>query len=346
MNILTKELRAFLQHAAPVKNNQLYPDLDSVKIEALPESIVFTRSNNYIFCEYSYKQNNFEEQTFLVSESLLRGMAEIARTDTITIREAGGRLLVSAGPQKESAPLQGVEKFPRTPQINGDSNFEMQKETLDKIQIASRYIAHTTVKSGYSYVHVNADGVFGSDGGFVYYNTSGASFPQIFFDENVIGAIASLENMQYYEAENYDVFSNAALKYAFIKGEYKTFNYMPFIKANSAEYFSVNKSDIIDFCTLVEHTTKEEVPIARMLSEEEGILDLFYEDAAYELVSHSRIKYDGNFMPTEFKFPARGLATALRALPYDQLIFTLITPHYKLTTLEDEGYIGVIAALK
>lgn len=349
MNIKTEELKKFLQFSSPVRTNvALFPDLEAVKIQTRDNRVVFTKSNHYIFCEYSYEEFTFEEQTFLISERLLQGIAETCQRETFTAKEEGECILLDYSGRKTKAQRIPSEKFPKTPaaEQNGSATFEMNKQIVESIAVASRHMSRLPQTTMYSYVHVNEHGVFATDGGFTYYNSVGKGLPEIFFDDKVLGAISAIEGMKYAAAGNYDVFSNGTLLYAFIKNEYKTFDYLKFILVPTEHFFEIRRNELIEFCTMVEYTTREEIPIASFQAIDDKLLAMSYNDAAFSLANDFKIPYIGNFQPPEFKFNAKGLLPILRALPYERLVFSHMPPHYKIITKEDVGYIGIISALK
>lgn len=346
MEVLTLELKNFLQHAACVTPNKIFVNSDFVKVEARKDKTLFTKTNNYIFCEYEYPANNKTEQVFVIPEKMLLGVSEVCNRSSFTIEKDGEATRIIYGDKFSKVAAEDVTRFPSTPApIENKSDVSMSKRFVDSIQVAAKHISKLPNKTVFSYVHVNEHGIFATDGGYTYYNSVGKGLPEIFFDDNVIGAIASIENMQYLDAGHYDMFLNESLLYAFIKNEYKTFDYLKFISVPANGSFEVRRSDLIDFCMMVEYTSKDEIAIAQLKALDDKYLALMQNDAAYSSENDFKIRYTGQ-EPAEFRFNAKSFLPILRSLPYENLTFSFMSPHYKLGTKEDLGYIGIISALK
>lgn len=342
MHLQTDKLSQFLNYGASVKPNVLYPALDSVKVKSTGDTIVLTKSNNNVFCEYSYNDKQ-PECEFLVNERMLSGFINTVQADLIDF-DLNGSINMSAGSKKNNTRIQDPRFFPVTPEPINNDVFTITPDIISRADIAMRYVSRVAIKTAASFVGLDANGIFATNQSAVYHYACSA--PQFFIDEDRLNALKILGQAMFNTSPSYDFFIGNNVAFAFVKTEIPPINYLPMLQMSGDDTFVVDRMELLNFCVRVEYSTKQEAPKATWRTRDTDGLYLIHEDADFEVVAVDSITVDANFDVPQFKFDIRILKEALMPLPYKKLAFTSIGPHYKITAPdEDSNYTGILAGL-
>lgn len=356
MKLKTEELRKFLSAASQIKPNPVATNLDSIKIECTGQEIVLTKTNNNIWCRYTYVCQPQPLECFLVNEKILNGVAATSKEYEIDITTHidGINILIVTGADVIKIGMQDLALFPQT-QMDIGERVHIDKKIVECIRIASRYISSSVAVTAMNFVQVGVDGIFATNGSILYYY-SAFPLPDIFLSAEPLNIIRARkgkdeeqedDDLLYSTSESYDFFQLDGFTYGFIKSVVKPLPYMQIVKATGNEAFTFNRQDFIDFCTLVQYSKKQEHLNATLFSAGGGKLMLKYTDADFNINIIRDIAITPDLPVQEFTFNPGWVEALLKSLPYESLTFTRIGEgHYSVTTSEDENYKGIIARLE
>jgi len=356
MKLKTEELRKFLSAAAQIKPNPVATNLDSIKIECTGQEIVFTKTNNNIWCKYSYACQPQPIENYLVNEKLLNGIAITSKEYEVevTAHVDGINLLVISGADVLKIGLQDLALFPQMPNITSTERERISKNIVERIRTASKYISNSVAISPMNFVQVGIDGIFATNGSILYYYKA-FPLPDLFLSSeplNIIRARKGKEEDQqdddllYSKSESYDFFQLEGFTYGFIKSVVKPLPYAQIIQATGTDSFTFNRQDFVDFCTLVQYSKKQEHLNATLISTEGKKLILKYIDADFNINVIRDIAISASGPVQEFTFNPDWVEILLKSLSYESLTFTRVGEgHCAVTSSEDENYKGIIARL-
>lgn len=346
MKLKTEELRKFLSAASQIKPNPVATNLDSIKIECTGQEIVFTKTNNNIWCRYTYVCQPQPLECFLVNEKILNGVAATSKEYEIDITTHidGINILIVTGADVIKVGMQDLALFPQT-QIAAGDRVRINKSIVECMRVASKYISTSVAVTAMNFVQVGIDGIFATNGSILYYYKA-FPLPDIFLSNEPLSIVKPTDDLLYWTSESYDFFQLDGFTYGFIKSVVKPLPYMQIVKATGNEAFTFNRQDFIDFCTLVQYSKKQEHLNATLFSAGGGKLMLKYIDADFNINIIRDIAITPDAPVQEFTFNPEWVEIMLKSLPYERLTFTRIGEgHYSVTTSEDENYKGIIARL-
>lgn len=344
ITIKTEQLKFFLAQCASIRLNPHYPALDTIKIFAADDKITFTKTNNNIFCTYAYDQFQPIEESYLIAERQLNGILAVTTSENLKIYQEGNTIFITAdGETIMKAPWQDVNLFPLMPETQTDETFLLDTACLNAIRIAAKYISSDAIKTAANFVNIGPLGIFGTNKAIIYHYRKN-DLPVFFLDSDTLNILGNIESTRYMVGSKYDFFiCDNGVTFAFIKTECVPINYEPYITAPIEHYFILNRQELLNFCTAVEYTTKQELPLASILCN--GKMELVYNDADFNDGVTAKIKHEGNFTPPEFRFNVKQVANIMRNITYEKIIFGKLGDHYKLSSVEDDKYTGLIAGM-
>lgn len=354
MKLKTEELRKFLAAAAQIKPNPVATNLDSIKIECTGQEIVFTKTNNNIWCKYSYVCQPQQLESYLINEKMLNGIAITSKEYEveITTHIDGINLLIVSGADVLKTGIQDLALFPQT-QIATGERVHIDKKLVECIRIAGRYISASIAVTAMNFVQIGIDGIFATNGSILFYYKA-FPLPDIFLSAEPLNIIRGRkgkedqedDDLLYSTSESYDFFQLDGFTYGFIKSVVKPLPYMQIIQATGKESFTFNRQDFIDFCTLIQYSKRQEHLNATFVSAGNGKLMLKYIDADFNINIIRDIAITPDSPVQEFTFNPEWVEVLLKSLPYESLTFTRVGDgHCAVTTTEDENYKGIIARL-
>jgi hypothetical protein len=346
MKLKTEELRKFLSAASQIKPNPVATNLDSIKIECTGQEIIFTKTNNNIWCKYSYVCQPQPLESYLINEKMLNGIAITSKEYEVEVSAHvdGINILIISGADVVKTSIQDLALFPQT-QIDNGERVRIEKKLVERMRTASKYISNSVAISPMNFVQVGIDGIFATNGSILYYYGA-FPLPEVFLSNEPLAIIKPTDDLLYWTSENYDFFQLDGFTYGFIKSVVKPLPYGQIIKATGADAFTFNRQDFIDFCTLVQYSKRQEHLNATLASAGGGKLMLKYIDADFNINIIRDIAIIPDMPVKEFTFNPEWVEVLLKSLPYEALTFARIGDgHYAVTTSEDENYKGIIARL-
>lgn len=346
MKIQTQIIKKFLDECANIKPDITSSNLDSIKIECTGYEIIFTKTNNRIFLTYTIECAQSKCDAFLINEDVIRGIVITTGNEYVTIERKEKHILIKDGIDTTKCPIEDIKLYPVAPPSNNEET-PISRVALECIQIASKYISHNLVVDARNFVNISSNGVFGTNGDIVYYNTCGnEELPEVFFGTDALSILKPVDGATYNRHGNYDFFKFENFNYGFIKSAItKQIPYLPLVQQRGDVSFVFAKNDFINFCKRVRYVSKHKDPICTFKCSHDEKLELSYIDQEFDRDVHIEIMCQTTALIDEFKFSLERLTTVLNSLPYDYLVFTRIGKHYKITSDEDKNYIGIIAGL-
>lgn len=347
MKIRAEELRRFLNVAGQIKPNPVATNLDSIKIECTGQEVIFTKTNQNIWCKYSYVCQPAPPEIHLINERLLNGIAQTCKEYEIeiTAHVDGINILITSGADVLKLGIQDAQLFPAVQIATGEKT-KISSELVERIRIASKYISTTVQRTAMSFVQVGIDGIFATNGSILYYYRA-FPLPDFFLDHEPLGVLRSSDDMLYWTSESYDFFQMDGFTFGFIKSIVKPLPYMQIVSVTGNQSFTCNKQDLIDFCTIVQYSKKQEYPQATLESADGVKLCLKHVDADFNINVVRDIAIQATQPIAQFVFSVPWVEVLLKSLPYETLTFTSVGEgHYKVTTTDDENYTGIIARLQ
>lgn len=345
MKIKTEELRKFLSVAGQIRPNPVATNLDSIKIESTGQEVVFTKTNNNIWCRYSYVCQPSPPETFLINERMLNGVALTSKEYEVevTLHIDGQNILIVSGADVVKTSAQDLKLFPVI-QIAKGERVKIAKEIVERIRTASKYIATSVQRTAMNFVQVGIDGIFASNGSILYYYKA-FPLPDVFLDHEPLTILKTSDDLLYWTSESYDFFQMEGFTFGFIKSVVKPIHYLPLVQATGTNSFTFKRQDFIDFCTLVQYSKKQENALA-VFSGTDGKLTLKFVDADFNINIVRDIAITATAAISEFTFSVEWVEALLKSLPYEDLTLTSIGEgHYSVTSNHDENYKGIIARL-
>jgi len=345
MKIKTEELRKFLTVAGQIKLNPTATNLDIIKIECTGQEIIFTKTNNNIWCKYSYACQPNAPEAFLINERLLNGVILTTKEYEVDITEGiDDTIQIVSGEDIVKTAKQDIKIFPVIQESKGDKAV-ISKEAVERIRIASKYKSNAINRTAMNFVQIGLDGIFAANGSILYYHNT-FPLPEVFFDEEPLNIMRSGDDMFYWTSDAYDFFQSEGFTFGFIKSFVKALPYLQILQQSGNEWFNCKREDLIDFCTLVQYSKRQENPEATFASINEKVLLLKYQDKDFNINVSRNITIESNAPVLDYNFNVEQVAILLKTLPYQVLKFTRIpNGHYLVTTPEDEAYKGIIARL-
>lgn len=354
MKLKTDELRRFLSVAGQIKPNPVATNLDSIKIECIGTEIIFTKTNNNIWVKYSYVCQPQAQECFLINERMLNGVALTTKEYEIDVDLSpdGVELNIVSGEDVVKTTAQDLKLFPPIQEATGEK-VKISKDAVERIRIASKYISTAVNKTAMNFVQIGIDGIFATNGSIIYYHST-FPLPEVFFDEEPLSTIKGTDDMHYWTSNSYDFFQLEGFTFGFIKSVIKPINYLPMVSQSGEHFFTCKRTDLIDFCTLVQYSKRQEYPLATLQSIDPWLpsgntnyLYLKFIDADFNIDIKRNITIESNAPVEEFRFSINWVELLLKSLPYELLTFTRLKDgHLMVTTLEDENYKGIIARLQ
>lgn len=348
MKLKTDELRKFLSIAGQIRPNPLAQHLDSIKIQCTGNEIIFYKTNNNIWVKYSYICQPTAPETFFINEKMLNGVILTSKEYELEIVEEidGSIIRIYSGERVLKVIKQDDSLFPVIQEAAGEK-IKIEKATVERIRIASRYISTAVNKTALNFVNIGDNGIFAFNGSIAYYHKT-LDLPLIYFDEEPLNTIRATDDMIYWTSATYDFFQLNEFTFGFIKTSLeKPLPFLGIVQQKGADFFSIKKQELMDFCTVVQYSKKKENPIASFMAHEAGaLLKLKFADAAFNIDYSQDTEVESTGEIHEFNFNVDQLMLMLKTLPYDVLIFTKLgNGHYGVSTKEDDGYMGILARL-
>jgi hypothetical protein len=345
MKIKTDELKRFLSAAGQIKPNPTATNLDSIKIECTGQEVVFIKTNNNIWCRYSYVCQPQQPEKYLITEKILNGLALTSKEYEIdvSLHIDGHNVVLTSGEDSIKTTNQDLKLFPVIQTPTGE-RVKISKEVVDRIRIASKYVNSGVAMTAFNFVSVGMQGIFASNGSIVYYHNT-FPLPEIMLDQEPLNTIKGNDDMLYWSSEGYNFFQCEGFTYGFIKTVISPLAYMPIVNQTGTDSFTCKRDDMLDFCTLVYYSKKQENPLATF-SGSNQMLMLRYEDSDFNINVSRNIPMECTAPVEQFRFSVDWLGVMLKTLPYELLTFTRVPQgHYIVTTQSDPDYKGIIARL-
>jgi hypothetical protein len=347
MRLKVDELKKFLSASSQIKPNPTATNLDSIKIECTGQDIILTKTNNNIWCKYNYITQPQALECFLVNEKMLNGIVVTTKEFEIEINITpdGSKLHIVSGEDILKVATQDLNFFPPIQEATGD-RVRISKTCVERIRIASKYISTAPNRTAMNFVQIGLNGIFATNGSIMYYHNT-FPLPEVFFDEEPLNTIKATDDMLYWTSASYDFFAIDGFTFGFIKSIIKGLDYMPIIDCKGTTFFTCKRQDLIDFCTLVQYSKKQEHPLATFQSINDKELFLKFYDPDFNIDASRNIIIESNGIIAEFKFSIDWVNIMLKTLPYETLTFTSFeNGHYAVTSVDDPDYKGIIAKLK
>lgn len=345
MTIRTDELRRYLAAAANIKPNPTATNLDSIKIECIGTEVIFTKTNNNIWCKYSYVCQPQEYSILLVNEKLLNGVALTSKEYEITLIVNGNDIVITSGEDVVKTKNQDIKLFPIIPTSTGE-RVKIGKEVMERIRIASKYANTGNNVTALNFVSVGMSGIFASNYNIVYYHNT-FPLPEILLDQEPLNTIKSTDDVMYWSSDSYNFFQCEGFLYGFIKTAINPINYSTIVEQSGTESFIIKRQDMADFCTLVQYSRRQETITAALASIDNKTLQLKYIDADFNIDVSRNVVMESNAPVELFKFSIDSMALLLKTIPYELLIFTRVAQgHLIVTATEDPDYKGILARLQ
>jgi hypothetical protein len=348
MILNTKTIRTFISESSVVKPSVVHANLnDVIKIECKQNKIIFTKTNMNVFCTYTIEDTGFhiDDECYLISERTLNGLVQTTQSDTITIEQKENMLYIKGDKaEKLQCPAQDVAMFPDTPECTSQP-IPLDMEALYCIKIAGNYINTDQKLTAASFVHIGPGGVFATNNNNIIYYRKFDGLPDIFFGTDVLQVIKPVNGVAYATHGNYDFINYEQFSFGVIKSAVTNpINYSQMIGINAVFNFEIELQKLLDYCTLVNYATKSEYPLVLLTYDGENIF-LNHDDHDFNIHVNKEYKASNEIgEPMEgFKFCVKYLELFLKHLPYTNLTFALAGNHFKITTTEDENFIGIFA---
>lgn len=344
MLLSVEKTQEFLRMATIIKPNILYQSLDHILIECTGEQIIFTKTNNNIFCQYAYDDDQPPIRV-LVPERMLQGFIMDLPASVFSI-DVDKQVSLTCGTKINKFSLQDPMEFPVMPRHDKEADVQFDLPLIEAIAIAKAYVSSFKSITAANFVHVNNKGVFATDQQFVYHKAFDVPIDtHIFLDAEASAIVALLGSCEYASGKNYDFYSKGATCFAHIKNEVRAINFNAVLCLDGSAGFTISKQELINFCTWVQYTAKQEYPIAEWAASD-GNVQFYYNNSDFNRQADTKVPATIVGEVPSFRFCAPRLRAALSVLPYEKLCLINVGQHYKVTTNEDDDYIGIIAGLQ
>ncbi len=331
-------LRDFAVHAAKVKNTVLYPALACWRLGFTGTHVHLTKSNMNMFVQ-KVEESDQEPETMLLDERKMLGLLAAAKTSEVTIFKKGATIIARSGEKEVEFTPEDIKIFPQFPKRDSETFVQVDENMNQALRASLAYVSDSKNITRLNYVHLNGE-IFASNNSYVFTRklVQGSS---ALLDLDTAEVVSSSPGV-FSIGGSYMFFNKPdGVNYAFIKSEFSTFDYSPIISKQPDEevFVEISRQELIDFCGLVNTTSKSDNPTATVSPG-----NLKHEDANFNDRVEEKITTTGSY-PINFKFATRTMLKAMAALPYEKLKLWPMAPHLIVTTDEDVNYKGIITRL-
>lgn len=348
INLDPKYIKKFLAQSAAIKPNILYPALDVIKIQTGGKKVRLTKTNMNVFVQNTFEQDfDNGKQTVLVNEQALNAFVSLYNDAFVQVDYDDKNVtLIGDDNRRQVLPYEDPATYPTTPTAPKTEGSILHPSDIAAIKVAAKFMNTDGIETVFHFVHLGARGIFASNQSYIYHYATESNLPEVLLGEFACVILAGMPGGAVVRtADRYDFFEDGSLLYAVVKTEFKSFDYTKIISMTSANMFTVKRVDVVNFCSLVESSCKQEWPLATFAQADGGKLKFEYIDGDFGRHANALILVASNFKVPAFKISVKRLNAAFKAIPYETISLTPINEHYKITSPEDAAYAGMVSGL-
>jgi DNA polymerase III sliding clamp (beta) subunit (PCNA family) len=344
--------RKFIQASSFIPPNAIRPNVNYILLQHRSGKLIFTKTNLHTFCrmEVDGGEPIALNEDFLLEEKAVTSFINLYARDTVQIETKNEEVVISSGKNKIGYSLVVDHDVPPFPTPQTEAWYYLDSDNMDAIRSASQCIKVHGNPTMLHFVHLGPNGIFGSNGSYVYHKKNDDSLPEAVFNAKtceVLDNFIDVPGIDFNINPSFNFFKRDNLSYAVIGVEFKTFDYLKFIHVESTPIVEISKDDLQKFCTTVINASDSDLAIASIhLGDDDNVVGLFQDNAYKKGVE---VVFPGENLLNEdwsFRFLAVEMQKYLRALPYDKIRLEMAGKNYKITTSEDEKFLGIIQAVQ
>lgn len=352
ISIDVKQLKKFLSAAKNIKNRNIMPLLDYVKLECKGAVATLTKTNLDAFVVFEIEAAFDKDETILIDEHTLNSSVSYANGNILNISVVGKKVFIDDGVGKNWCSYENATLFPKI-----ESNDDLKKTTLSTEIISALSIARNHTKQTpemtewQCFVQVAKVGkkiLIGASNDFIMYlKFVDGDLPPMILSPEVINAIADLPYADVSSSEKFDFFESVGVTYAFRQSASvrPELNYL-WKKLIPENYFSVCRKSLLRFCEKVIGMNKSSIVPEVYLKDKGDDLIMVFDGPIDSQGAEEIIKAKNK--TTSFPktiFQPRYLITALKDLDSDVVNVTKHSGQLLITVDDDEDYKGTIMEL-
>lgn len=359
ITISTADLRTFFKRTRAIKQNDILPILEYIKIEYTPTEITLTDTNEQTYAIHKMTGSAEGSGAFLVNRRILSSVIDTTKSESITIRVEDGKkkdtkqVIIKDDSGPVSSPTDKIDLYSKIPEITKQDKIFLSGEVLNAIEIASNYAKKDTkslgidplevvyLKNKGDYCQVAATNLF-----IVYMKKiANADMDIMLYPEN-ISFLNLFSEANYFQSDNYNFFECGETTYGFIKPVYTMPDFSVILRdLNDDQIVKIKKELIIDFCERAIKINKSGYPHCMMGDMGDNKVLFTLEDTDYETACNMVFDCEKNFDIKDFFFNAELMLGLIKPLPYDLLYFHAAPDKFYITSPDDPDYTGCIMGI-
>jgi hypothetical protein len=352
ISIDIKQLKKFLSAAKNIKNRNILPICDYIKLECKGTVCTMTKTNleAFVVCEVDAAFS--KDETVLIDEHTLNSAVAYVNGNILNISVVGKKVFLKDGVGESWCSFEDPKIFPKIESNNDLKKTNLSTEIISALSIARNHTKQTSEMTEWKcFVQVAKVGkkvLIGASNDFVMYlKFFDEDMPEMILSPDVINAISDLPYADVSSSEKFDFFDSVGVTYGFrqsvsVKPE---LNYL-WKKLEPKNSFSVCRKSLLKFCEKVIGMNKSSIVPEIYLKDEGEDLIMVFDGPIDSQGAQEVIKATNkttSFPKTAFQ--PRFLITALKDLGTDTVSLTKHSGQILVTVDDDENYKGTIMEL-
>lgn len=344
LTLSTELYKKFISQTGGILPSPIYPEVNYIKVVAVAGKITFSKTNLHTYCQMVFEVSNLMHLEVLLEEKSVTTFVNLYAGETFNVDVIDDSVVISNGKNKISFAHMTTSKVPAFPVPESEAWYYIDREHMDAVKSASQCIKVTGNPTLLHFVHLNGDGIFGSTGSFAYYRKSDQHWPGVVLSAKsceVLDYFQDAPGVEFNINPSFNFVRRDNITYAMLGVEFKTFDYKKFFDGDGDKMGEFKKIDLEKFCSAITSLSDSMVAIGEIRSVHDMMAVARFNDSAFNKKVEAYFDSE-NFNDFTFTFLVNDLQKYIRALPYETLRLSSREGNYRVTTKEDEKFIGII----
>jgi hypothetical protein len=325
-----------------------------VKLVCGKDRSYLVKHNGHRFIVFDIDAEFKKEQTFMIEAKPLFGFIKFSRASHVKITSDDKNVKLDDGERKISCQTT-KDLYPTIDDNSNSPKFEISPSVKEALGIAKSHTLASNEKvmrPWTSFVHIrkiqDKYWIIGTRQEVTYFKGFKETLPEISLEPETISALFDLKQFTYSSVERYDYFELPGTLYGFIKPETKCSEQVDKVLQNfkSDNSFEVKKSNIVDFCEMVNAVNDTAVPPeVKFEGKEKAAIKLSFDSVDDNIKAEESVSVaKKTFQFDECFFQPKNMLTVLKGTKAETIKVSSAHRNFIITT-DEEDYIGAIMEL-
>lgn len=353
VKIAIKDLVEFIKRSAPVKPKNILPILSFIKLEWKNSNATLTKTALDSFIVHELKVKSKKEGVMLLDTKILSSAVANAVSDELMFEISdGGDIVIHDGKRITKFAEEDATAFPKIPEHETDDKITFSQDVLEAITLASYAIEEKVPQEWMKFVNTYSKGkkegsyIVGTNPFAMYFKKFKEQLPVISLCDEAISVVRSYESAIYFSAGNYDFFDVGNSLYGFIKTTFKVADISMIVdNYNDKINFKMGRKEMLAYCTYVKSICPNTLGVNPFIAIEDfgkNKIMLRFSSAEYRISYDEDFEVEKNATLTRCWFNATHMIELIKALPFDQLLFSFAHGNIYLKTEDDKDFTGLV----